>query len=144
MNGGGDQFLAGPAFTANQHRGVGRRNTADAFEQLIHDWFLANQMFKMEFVCFFGVALQQAPMLKDLVQLHLQGGGVEGLENIIVGACLHCPNRFVGRINAGQDQDKNVRVAPKDFPHKVDAVHAGHRQVGEDDIGGKIFEHAQG
>ena len=51
INRAGHKFLAGATLTGNQHGGVGMRDLADHFENLLHRLALANDAFSVIFFC---------------------------------------------------------------------------------------------
>jgi hypothetical protein len=57
------------------------------------------------------------------------------LENVAIGAGAQAfVDVFVGLVY-GQHQHARVRIAPLDVHHGLDAVHARHRQVHQDQMG---------
>ncbi len=139
VDGAGDEFLAGAAFSGDQHAAGLRSDGFDQVEEIAHFGAGADDVIEAgeaaELAAQFAGFLAQSLIFGDA----LDGGAklVEqaiALDDVAVGAEIHGVNGGVDRGHAGnQDEDRGGR----DFlgiPQKLDAVHIRHADIGDDDV----------
>jgi hypothetical protein len=138
------QFLAAAAFAKNQHAGIvgggGIDQAVDAFLRLR----LADDLAAF----LVGTALLAQPLVlggqlviaERLFHHAAQLDGVERFLHVIVGAFLEGGDGGLDGGKTGNKHDLNLGVARLDELEQVEAVGAGHAQVGEDDGDVVVFQ----
>ena len=143
-----EDFLAGAALARQQHRRLEAGGALHHLEHLDHrlggghDRVIAGSALDLAAQQLVGAA--QALALARLAQREQHLGGGEGLGEVVVGAALHRLDREL-RGAEGRHQDHGrFRQAPHQLGQQLEAVHPGHAQVAEHQLGGGEVELAQG
>ncbi len=149
MNGLRDQLLAGATLPADEHREIGLRHLLDGLEDLPHRGSRAHQV--LEAVVALDPLEQHAVLAHEPRSLERAGDdhtellGVEGLGHVVLRAKLHRLDRDLLRA-VGRDHDHG-RLGTM-LLGRLQHVHAARTpakgKVGENQIEGRLLEHAQG
>ena len=144
---GRDQLLAGAALAGDQHAGARRRDLRDGLEHLLHRRGVADDVREAVLL---GQPLAQLARLRAqpaLLQLALDHDGqlvdVDRLGQVVGGARAHGRDRGLDRAERGHHDHRQVGVALAQACQQLDAVHAGHLQVGEHQVGRELLQLAQ-
>ena len=86
----------------------------------------------------------QAAVVEDLLQGVGQGRAIEGLDEVLRGAQLHRVDGGLHIDDARHHHDLLLGVPLLYAVDEIVAIHAGHHEVGEDDVEVALFEDAQG
>ena len=139
MDGAGDELFAGSAFALDQDGGVARGYAPYDLEHLRHSGAAGDDVLEAETLDQLGLEPARAgaePLqLERLADHQLQLLAIKGLGYVIVRAELHGLDRGVNRAERRYYNDKLVNVAPHDFLQEINAVHARHLYVGDDESG---------
>ena len=143
-----EHFLAGAALARQQHRRLeagGALHHLEHFDHRLggrHDRVFAAGALDLAAQQLIGAA--QALALARLAQRQQQIGGREGLREVVVGAALHGLDGELRRA-VGRHQDHGgLGQPPHQLGEQLEAVHAGHAQIAEHELGGRDLELAQG
>ena len=141
-------LLAGAALARQQHR---RLEAGGALHHLEHlDHRLGGRHDRVFAAGALDLAAQQligAPQalaLAGLAQREQHLGGREGLREIVVGAALHGLDRELRGAVGGHQDHGRLGQPPHQLGQQLEAVHPGHAQVAEHELGGRDLELAQG
>ncbi len=133
VQGAGDQFLAGAGLAVDQHRDVGAGQAPYGPVDLLHGRGLTDDVGsdgggRGGRGLFLAAATGTTDLIHRLVQ-------VEGLGQVLEGPTVKGGYRALQVRVGGHDDHRQGRVAGVDLTQQVQAVDAGHADVGEDDIG---------
>ena len=141
MQGPRHQLLSGSTISTNQDGGVGGRDLLDHLEHFPHCRSRADHLVARRFEReTFDVSPQLAVFQAQSPHVHgpdkdrQQRLQVKRLEHVIEGADFHCLNRRRDRSLARHDDPDQARVDCQGLAKQLNAVHAGHHQVAEEDI----------
>src|SRR6185312_8298052 len=137
VQGTGDEFLSGSTFAGNKDGNVGWSDALDEGEDLLHFAGSADQGAEHA-----GVAQFAARNFQLLLGFALAGGvgenltesyGVDRLLDEVVSAELHSIDGSLDGALGGEDNDGLVLFELAEAFEEVEAIHAGHFEVGDDD-----------
>ena len=143
VNSAGDQFLASPAFTHDDHWGFGRRHLADHLHHLLDrgglpdDWFFARLLPGMGARHSRQSLLSPAQQDPELIRLN-------GLFKIVLGAQFDRADGVGDAALAGDDEGRNRELPGADFAQHRQPVRLGHLDVEQHDVGPVGIEHFAG
>ncbi len=147
MDGAREQFLAGAALAEDQDRGLAARGAPGQIEHPVHRRVLADHVAEVEFALQHlaqeHVLADQRLLRDDLHHHQAEFFGVERLDEVVVGAGLHGLDRGLDRGVGGHDDDGHVLLGLlRRFEH-LEAVHARHLQVDQENRPPAIAQHLQ-
>src|SRR6185295_12373076 len=87
--------------------------------------------------------LEQALLFQGPLEDHLQLLHVDGLAQVVLRPQLHGPHGGLHRPVRGHEDHHRLRPHPPDLVQELQAVHPGHAQVGEDDVGIDLLEQGE-
>jgi hypothetical protein len=87
--------------------------------------------------------LEQPLLLQHALKDHLQLLDVDGLGQVVLGPQLHGAHRRLHGAVGRHDDDHGLGVDLLDLGQQLQAVHARHAQVGQDDVGVRLLEQGQ-
>ena len=144
VNGFGDDFLTGSAFTADQYGGTGRRDLGDQIEHGLHLVTLADDVGKI-------VALLQGALELDV--FIAQAAAFDGYRDLgdefivrprlgdeILGATFEGGAGHVDGAVGGDQNDRNLRVAQAYLAQQFEPVAVGEADIEQHEIEGIVFE----
>ena len=147
MDGLGEELLARAALPEQEHRRRARCDLPHGLEYGEDLGALADQVVEIVFVREaitqdLGL-LEETLLLEDLLQDHLQLVDVDGLPQVVLGPHLHGPHRGLDRAVGGHEEHHRLGPDLLDLGQQLDAVHAGHAEVGEHDVGVGLLEQGE-
>jgi hypothetical protein len=139
-----DQLLAGAALAADEHRRARRRDLQDRVEHRAHGRARSDDVVEAIRV---GQELggtaghsPDAPALEHRLDHPEQILDVDRLGHVVDRAVAHRGHGGVERAVRRHDHGHAVRVELARPPHERQAVHPGHPQIGEQQIGSELLE----
>src|SRR5439155_732647 len=132
------QLLAGPRLAGQQHGAAGGTDAADEVVDGLHRSRAPDQALErrrllhpLPQVAILGAVLAHLERLADDQLDRLE---VEGLEDVVEGAELHRVDRRLHRSEGGQQDHRYVGVQLAQLGEQLEAGHARHLEVGEDEV----------
>ncbi len=143
-----DNFLAGAALAADQHRGRGVGHLLDGVLHLLHAGAGAEQRGEVAVAPHLVAKLRHLAggtlLLQNSGDAQFQVARVERLDEVVVGPQLGGVKDDVGVVARGEHQHGGIGLGPLDAAEYVECGHAGQREIQQDEGGIEAGEHAQG
>ena len=143
----GEELLPGAALSEEQDRGRGGGHLTDRLEHRQHLRALAHEIVEavllLEPLAQGASLLEQALPVQGLLEHDLELIDVDRLGEVVLGSELHGLDRGLHRAVGGHEDDHRLGADLLDLREELEAVHARHPEVGEDDVGLDLLEQLQ-
>ena len=131
-----DELLADAALALNEHRRVGRRRAADGGHHLLERGALADHLVAdLDGLLERSVLVAQPPLVERVAQAHEHALARERLLDEVERALLGRLDRGADGPVAGDHDDRQRLVHRAEALEHLEAVHARHLHVEQDEIG---------
>ena len=140
----GDEFLAGPAFSREQHRDIAVRHHFHQAVDPLHGLALADHLIEarpgFETVSELLVLGRQYVSLQRLVDHDGKPLAIDGLGKIVVGATAHRLDCRIDGPVGGHHHDFRIRPCVFEPTQELHTPDPRHPKVGDDQLGGGRFQ----
>ena len=144
----GDELLAGSALARDEHARPCRGDLLDDVEHLLHRGARPDDVVEAQAILEAGAELgrlvPQAAAVERSPQDEYQLVDLQRLGQVVLRPLLHRPYGRLDLRERGHEHDDELRVGLPRAPQQLDAVHAGHAQVRDEDVGGRSPARARG
>ena len=140
VDGAGNEIFADPAFSAQQHGGVGGRDPFDGGQHFLHFGTDGDDVgvavFLSQGFAQRAILFAQARVIEFLVHHHPHFGEGERLEDVVAGSGFHGLDRGLDGPERGHDDDGQRGILLLGGLQKFEPIHAGKFEIGEDEVNG--------